>query len=179
MSRKRLPDQEEIRLWRHVMQDVRRRNPESEVEIDMPVVSAPKQKEVIRPKPVEPVIRKPNRDPELIHGVMPGVDRRQSQRLRQGKVEVDGTIDLHGMSQTQAYQSLMRFLDDSYRAGRRCVLVITGKGLRETGEVGILRRQVPKWLNDNARQLIQGFNYAHRRHGGEGALYVIMRRRRS
>tara|TARA_R110002110_G_scaffold109418_13_gene272954 strand:+ start:1736 stop:2275 length:540 start_codon:yes stop_codon:yes gene_type:complete len=179
MSRKRLPDQEEIRLWRHVMQDVRRRNPESEVEIDTPVVSAPKQKEVVRPKPVEPVIRKPNRDPELIHGVMPGVDRRRSQRLRQGKVEVDGTIDLHGMSQTQAYQSLMRFLDDSYRAGRRCVLVITGKGLRETGEVGILRRQVPKWLNDNARQLIQGFNYAHRRHGGEGALYVIMRRRRS
>ncbi|MRG71463.1 hypothetical protein GH722_06780 [Alphaproteobacteria bacterium HT1-32] len=179
MSRKRLPDQDEIALWRHVMQDVRRRNPEPEAKPDIPVVTPPKQKQPIRPKAVEPVIRKPNKDPELVHGVMPGVDRRRNQRLRRGQVEVDGTIDLHGMSQTQAYQSLMRFLEESYRRGSRCVLVITGKGLRETGEVGILRRQVPKWLNDNARQLIQGFNYAHRRHGGEGALYVIMRRRRS
>ncbi|MEQ8709274.1 MAG: Smr/MutS family protein [Rhodospirillales bacterium] len=178
MSRKRLPDQDEIALWRHVMQDVRRRNPEPEAKPDIPVVTAAKQKLPIRPKALEPVIRKPNNDPELVHGVMPGVDRRRNQRLRRGQVDIDGKIDLHGLSQSRAYHALMQFLEESYRGDRRCVLVITGKGLRQTGEIGILRQQVPKWLNDNARQLIQGFNYAHRRHGGEGALYVIMRRKR-
>jgi DNA-nicking Smr family endonuclease len=184
MGKQRQPSRDEIALWHHVMKDVRRREPArpeadaADSEDREQVVTAAKQKPSLRrPEPLPRPVHSP-RDPELTHGAMPGVDRRSNQRLRRGQVEIDARIDLHGMTQSVAYQSLMRFLEDSWRSGRKCVLVITGKGLRETGEIGILRRQVPKWLNDNARHMIQGFSYAHRRHGGEGALYVLMRRRR-
>ena len=182
MGRVRQPSRDEITLWHNVMKDVRRREaekPEPEVAaLPEEIVTPAKQKPSLRrPDPLPKPVHSP-RDPELSHGAMPGVDRRSSQRLRRGQIEIDARIDLHGMSQTVAYQSLMRFLEESWRGWRKCVLVITGKGLRETGEIGILRRQVPKWLNDDARSMIQGFSYAHRRHGGEGALYVLMRKRR-
>jgi DNA-nicking Smr family endonuclease len=181
MTRKRSPSEDENALWDHVTRDVRRLHPASPIsEPDKPdTVSAMKRNQPIRSRKMieeKPVDTK--RDPELIHGLMPGVDRRSNQRLRRGQTEIDGKIDLHGMTQTEAFQALMGFLEHSRRIGRRCVLVITGKGLRESGEIGVLRRQVPKWLNDNARHMIQGFDYAHRRHGGEGALYVLLRKPR-
>jgi len=115
--------------------------------------------------------------PELTHGDAPGVDKRTMQRLQRGKVEIEGKLDLHGMTQHEAHAALTAFLSSAQSAGKKCVLVITGKGLRPDGSVGVLREAVPKWLNQSPnRERIQSFRHAAPKDGGTGALYVLMRR---
>lgn len=114
--------------------------------------------------------------PELGHGDMPGLDRRSQQRLTRGRMTIDGRIDLHGMTQDQAHGALNHFILRGVDRGWRCVLVITGKG---TTRGGVLRGAVPDWLNmPPVRRWILGFHYAQPRDGGQGALYVLLRRRR-
>ncbi|TQV79980.1 hypothetical protein FKG95_14240 [Denitrobaculum tricleocarpae] len=114
----------------------------------------------------------------LAHGSTAGLDRRNAERLKRGKMAIEATLDLHGMSQAQAHGALNRFIQRSEAAGLRCVLVITGKGIaKESG--GVLRNQVPNWLNEPGnRERIIAFNYAQQSHGGTGALYVLLKRRR-
>ena len=81
------------------------------------------------------------------------------------------------MTQTEAHRELIGFLTRAYGQGKRCVLVITGKGTRESGEIGVLRRAVPGWLNaPPLKGLIHAFDHAARSHGGEGALYILLKR---
>ncbi len=119
--------------------------------------------------------------PELRAGDAPGVDKKTQQKMRRGQVEIDGRLDLHGMYQDEAFAALEEFLARSQAAGRKCVLVITGKGTRPDGpggeRIGVLRRAVPGWLNRaGLRERIQGFREAAPSHGGSGALYVLLRR---
>ncbi|MGE0717054.1 MAG: Smr/MutS family protein [Alphaproteobacteria bacterium] len=113
------------------------------------------------------------------------MDAATVERLRRGRLPVTRRIDLHGMTQAEAHGALERFLGDADRAGRRCVLVITGRGGWGAGEdgggrKGVLRRMVPRWLNEPAnRGRILAFAEAQPRDGGAGALYVLLRRRRS
>jgi len=117
--------------------------------------------------------------PAFEHGKAPGLDRKTQSRMRRGKVKTEGRLDLHGMTQAQAHHALLNFIEAAYFDGRGSVLVITGKGLTLRGEVGVLRRAVPKWLNQAPISgWIKGFDYAARQHGGEGALYVLIRRKR-
>ena len=103
--------------------------------------------------------------------------RRMKQRLSRGKEEIDARLDLHGLTQAQAHGELLRFLRSANARDARLVLVITGKG--RGGEIGVLRRQVPQWLGlPEFRALVVGFEDASIRHGGEGALYVRVRRAR-
>lgn len=114
--------------------------------------------------------------PDLAHGESAGLDRRSALRLRRGQHPIDGRIDLHGMTQAAAARALDAFLAESQAAGRRCVLVITGKGTTSEGG-GVLRREVPRWLNRAPnRARVLGFDYALPRDGGQGALYVLLRR---
>ena len=113
------------------------------------------------------------------HGQAPGLDRRTKTRLRRGQVSIEARIDLHGLTQPEAHAQLLRFLESAFQRGVRSVLVITGKGLRANGEIGILRSSVPRWLNQQpARDWIKAFDHAVNRDGGEGALYVLLRRRK-
>ena len=122
-----------------------------------------------------PVVRAPVL-PELSHGASPGVDRRTAERLHRGQMEIDGRIDLHGMTQSEAHDALAAFMDKAEGRGWRCVLVITGKGTRGGG---VLRAAVPRWLNlPPHRARILSFGAARPKDGGEGALYVLLRRRR-
>lgn len=119
------------------------------------------------------------------------LDRRKARKIGTGKVEIDGRIDLHGMRQAEAHAALRRFLMRAYSEGRRWLLVITGKGapLRRGDddeglvgvrdhERGVLKRNVPRWLAEpELRSIVVGFTTAAIRHGGEGALYVQLRRR--
>jgi len=102
------------------------------------------------------------------------------QRVARGKDEIDGRLDLHGLTQSEAHAALLRFLRTASSRGARLVLVITGKGARAAeGERGVLKRQVPQWLGlPEFRALVIGFEDAHIAHGGEGALYVRVRRAR-
>lgn len=107
--------------------------------------------------------------------------RRERSQIARGRKEIDARIDLHGMTQARAHRALHDFLHRAHRDGLAVVLVITGKG-KATGpesERGILRRQVPLWLAlPEFRNLVVGFDAAHIGHGGEGALYVRVRRAR-
>jgi DNA-nicking Smr family endonuclease len=105
--------------------------------------------------------------------------RRERSQLSRGRKEIEARLDLHGMTQARAHRALSGFLQRAHSDGLRFVLVITGRG-RATGaesERGILRRQVPQWLSlPEFRSLVVGFEEAHIGHGGEGALYVRIRR---
>jgi len=106
--------------------------------------------------------------------------RRERSKLSRGKQEIDARLDLHGMTQTRAHRLLFSFLQRAHSDGCTFVLVITGKGKAGSdGERGVLRRQVPHWLGlPEFRALVVGFEEAHVGHGGEGALYVRVRRSR-
>jgi DNA-nicking Smr family endonuclease len=106
--------------------------------------------------------------------------RREKSRLAKGRHPIDARIDLHGMTQARAHRMLIAFLQQAHGDGATFVLVITGKGkVSSEGERGVLRRQVPHWLDlPELRSLVVGFEQAHIGHGGEGALYVRLRRAR-
>jgi DNA-nicking Smr family endonuclease len=116
---------------------------------------------------------------ELSHDRLTDLDKRTGQKLVRGKMPLEGRLDLHGLTQEQAHGKLARFIATSAEAGKRCVLVITGKGLKPTGETGVLRQAVPRWLNSSElRPLVLAIRYAQAKDGGEGALYVLLKRRR-
>jgi DNA-nicking Smr family endonuclease len=122
----------------------------------------------VAPKPALPVI---------------GLDRRQKHRLARGTDTIDSRIDLHGKTQSEAHMALLGFLRHAQAQGARYVLVITGKGRvsggGQHGEHGILKRQVPMWLRlPEFRAHVLAVEDAHASHGGEGALYVRLRRAR-
>jgi DNA-nicking Smr family endonuclease len=106
--------------------------------------------------------------------------RRERSHLARGRKDIDARLDLHGMTQTRAHRELSGFLHRAHSEGLTFVLVITGKGqIGAEPERGVLRRQVPQWLNlPEFRSLVVGFEEAHVGHGGEGALYVRIRRSR-
>jgi DNA-nicking Smr family endonuclease len=99
--------------------------------------------------------------------------RRMKRGVARGRERIEARLDLHGLTQAQAHSALLHFLRNA-----RLLLVITGKGSGD-GERGVLRRQVPHWLGlPEFRALVVGFEDAHIAHGGEGALYVRVRRAR-
>lgn len=113
----------------------------------------------------------------LEHGTASGVDKRTMERLRRGKLPLEGRLDLHGMTQDQAHTALRRFIDSAFSQGKRCVSVITGKGTQLNGNIGVLRQMVPHWLNQpGLRAKIIAFSYAPKNEGGEGALFVLLKR---
>ncbi|MBK3773375.1 hypothetical protein GAY31_04145, partial [Azospirillum brasilense] len=122
--------------------------------------------------------RRPPAQPPVGVGTRDTRARRTADRFSRGEMEIDGRIDLHGMSQAQAHGALSGFVHRAWHEGRRCVLVITGKGTY-TGGVGVLRQSVPRWLADAAlRPMVLAVRPAQPRHGGDGALYVLIKRRR-
>jgi DNA-nicking Smr family endonuclease len=124
-------------------------------------------------------VRNPVPPPKPAPSVEP-LDRKMKRRLARGTVEIDARLDLHGKTQSQAHAALLRFLHRAQGDGARFVLVITGKGTRDDGERGVLKRQVPLWLRlPEFRGYVAGLEDAHVGHGGEGALYVKIRRERS
>jgi DNA-nicking Smr family endonuclease len=105
--------------------------------------------------------------------------KRERTKLSRGRSEIEARLDLHGMTQMRAHRALASFLQRAHHDGLTFVLVITGKG-RSGGESGVLRRQVPEWLSlPEFRAFVVGFEEASIGHGGEGALYVRIRRARS
>ncbi len=135
-------------------------------------------------KPTGPPAKPPRpTPPDLSHGSVAGLDKRKANQLKKGRLVIEGRLDLHGMHQSRAHDVLLRFVTESQLSGKRCVLVITGKGGpkgRDGTEGGILRQAVPRWLNEPAlRQKILSFDYAQPKDGGTGALYILLKRNRT
>jgi DNA-nicking Smr family endonuclease len=172
--RKRALSREEHALWRTVTQSVKplRAQPLMPPEPDAaPHPEAPPK--VVSTKALSIAAPKPKLPPPLT-----SLDRRTKQKVVRGSVAIDARIDLHGLTQERAHFALLRFVRAAHANDARLVLVITGKGAPD-GERGVLRRVVPHWLSlPELRASVLGFETAHVAHGGEGALYVRIRRRR-
>ena len=107
-----------------------------------------------------------------------GIDRANAERLKRGLHPIEARLDLHGMTQAEAHRALAAFIHKSRDAGRRCVLVITGRGLGPSGP-GVLKSAVPRWLEEaSLRRQILAMAPAQSRDGGAGALYLLLRRDR-
>lgn len=110
------------------------------------------------------------------------IERPTRRKIAKGRVAIEARIDLHEMTQAVAHDALVGFLRQAQAMGLRHVLVITGRGARpgaDYGSRGVLRRVVPLWFaSPEFRPLVSGFDSAERHHGGEGALYVRVRRPR-
>lgn len=112
----------------------------------------------------------------LQHGTTEGIDKSTARRLKEGKYQIDARLDMHGRTQDEALEGLRYFVKTSYEMGKRCVLVITGKG---AGGDGVLKSQMPRWLNmAGVREYVLSFSYASPKHGGNGALYVLIRKKK-
>jgi DNA-nicking Smr family endonuclease len=134
-----------------------------------------------RPEPLAPakIARASKPDVPPAPPPLAPLGRRERSQLSRGRKEIDARLDLHGMTQTRAHRALSDFLRRAHADGLTFVLVITGKGRTTASESerGVLRRQVPQWLNlPEFRNMVVGFEEAHIGHGGEGALYVRIRR---
>ena len=130
----------------------------------------------VRSLPAVPLLpAKPAMPPPLA-----SLTRKARQRIARGRREIDGRLDLHGMTQAEAHDALFAFIRARQARGERLILVITGKGVAGWGDGrGVLRRMVPLWLAlPEFRSLVIGFEPATAAHGGEGALYVSLRRPR-
>ncbi len=103
-----------------------------------------------------------------------GIDRANAERLKRGQHRIEARLDLHGFTQEEAHGALLRFIRTARASGRRCVLVITGRG-RQGG--GVLKAAVPRWLDEpEFRPHLLAIAPAQPRDGGAGALYVMLRR---
>jgi len=175
MKKPRRVSGEELALWQQAMRDVAQRDR---------VAAPPAAPELPREEPpplprhrvASPVAAK--KLPELLPGRPVGIDHRTAQRLKRGQIEVEARLDLHGMIQDEAHRALDEFVVRAQGAGKRAVLIITGKGLRGEG-TGVLRAAVPRWLNEvKLRALILSIAPAAPKDGGGGALYVLLKRQR-
>jgi DNA-nicking Smr family endonuclease len=181
--RKRGLSEEERVLWESVAKQVkplRRRHRAAKPPTAAPdAETSVAPKPVASPKPLAPpkILAPPKQEPPPLAPI----GRRERSHLSRGRKEIDARLDLHGMTQTRAHRMLFTFLQRAHSDGLTFVLVITGKGKvgGAESERGVLRRQVPLWLSlPEFRSLVVGFEAAHIGHGGEGALYVRVRRSR-
>lgn len=162
---------EEARLWHAVTATVRlasgrvRPAPPPEeappapaaAPVAMPILTGARAKP--RPKAPQP--------PDII-------EPSRKRRIARGRDPIDARLDLHGYGQDQARAAIHRFVDQAHAQGARAVLIITGKGVYGDG---VLRRRVPEWLAEPpSREWVAGISQADRHHGGEGALYVALKR---
>jgi DNA-nicking Smr family endonuclease len=184
--RKRALSEEERTLWESVAKQTKplRKKPRaakpSATALDPESAAAAKQA-LPQPLPSARTARAAKPEPPAAPKLAP-LGRRERSQLSRGRKEIDARLDLHGMTQTRAHRALSGFLQRAHEDGLTFVLIITGKGRTVGGESerGVLRRQVPLWLNlPEFRTLVVGFEEAHIGHGGEGALYVRIRRSRS
>jgi DNA-nicking Smr family endonuclease len=190
---------EERALWEHTassLQPIKGKKGRVHAALeDADEQAAAAKREIAKPAPKNPPAA-PRPPPTASKVTLPppapapiALERRKARKLSSGRIEIDGRIDLHGMRQSEAHDALRRFLKRGYADGKRWVLVITGKGApartaqderaeREGFERGVLRRNVPRWLAEpELAGIVIGFTTAAVNHGGEGALYVNLRKR--
>ena len=188
MSRRRKTlSGEDARLWRKVAESLTplpgRALPEAD---EGPTPALPEPKPMPNTGAALRLAPPPAKAKPVMAALAP-IDRRTRQRLVSGKLAIDDRIDLHGMTQARAHTALRGFLNSAQARGCKMVLVITGKGKPLDihhhqdlhHERGVLKRVVPKWLHlPEFRDLVVSVEDAHIAHGGEGALYVRLRKRR-
>lgn len=167
-SKRELSADERV-LWRRVADSVKARDriasARQQGEKKTPARAVAPKPRAGAPKPSAPKI-----DPAP-------ADRGAEKRVRRGRVEIDGTLDLHGHTQATGRRALARFVAASFARGDRAIIIVTGLG--RLGE-GVLKKRLPEWLAESdLRPFVSGFSNAHRSHGGAGAYYVFLKPNRA
>ena len=192
------PDEED--LGRHVIERVhplrRARAPDQTAQADErdagdtnrgPADDAPV--EPPKPRRWQPLVTTPVPRPPSTPQVGDGFDRKRLKRIAAGRIEIEGRLDLHGLRENEAHMRLRGYLRQAHAQGKRTLLIITGKGRIDDDPTapfdfgadrtprGVLKRNVPRWLAEpDIAAIVVSFATAHARHGGEGAIYVHLRR---
>jgi DNA-nicking Smr family endonuclease len=200
-SGRKSPDVDEGDLWSHAAQSVeplKRKKLRVHAAVDALKVGEPTSPKRIK-APTEslpvasskkPTAAKPPAAPAAMQPPpLAEFDRKKVRKLRSGRVDIEARVDLHGLRQHEAHAALIAFLRRCQRKGQSWVLVITGKGKAESGDQdtpfempgardrGVLRRNVPRWLEEpELRGLVVSYATAAIQHGGDGALYVHLRK---
>lgn len=114
---------------------------------------------------------------EYIQAHVSGMNPRLLAQLKAGQLSPEEHLDLHGMNALQAWQSLTIFMREAYMGHKRCLLLIPGRGKNSPDGYGVLREKVQSWLTqDPLKRVVLAFCTAQPRHGGAGALYVLLRK---
>lgn len=177
MSRRALT-REDRRLWGRVertLDKTRARPAEPEPPTDPEPRTPPRFVRPDRP-PAQPAPPPTAPARPAAHAAPHDLEPRRHRRLARERDPIEARIDLHGHGRFQAQDALTAFLMNAHASGYRSVLVVTGKGAR-SGGVGVIRSSVMDWVaQPPLRAIVAGIASAHRRHGGEGAFYVTLRR---
>ena len=114
-----------------------------------------------------------------------GIHRRLEQKMSRGQIDIDSTLDLHGMTQEEAKHAIINFIKVANKNNLKIILIITGKGIsientntrnKNRYERGVLNKNLPVWLQmPEIRDYVNGYRYANQKHGGEGAYYILLK----
>jgi len=191
--RKKGLSQEDIEVWQQVVTRVKRKSIAKPQKIFPETVKKSELKSTavhLRPFSVgeKAILKTKDRSPSFeddVRSTSPNMDRKNFQRLVKGKLDIDGALDLHGLTADQAQVRLIAYITQSHAMGLRLLLVITGKGKHERldefnrSRGGILRQSLPDWLRGpNMSSKVLQVTQAQPKHGGAGAFYVYLRRSR-
>ena len=161
MNKPQPNDSEDNALWEEITRDIRK----------LPAREIPPSKPVILP--------------EIAVGDTEGMDGSMAKRFKRCEFPVEEVLDLHGYREDNAFEAVFGFVQKAYLQNKRCIIIITGKGLTRSEETdvftpkGKLKESVPRWLNSRElRPLILAFNHPPAKLGGSGVLYILLRRHR-
>ena len=159
--RKKAVSEEDAALFRTALKDVRPLKKRQRISAE-----PSKPSRIFLPLPHFPS------EPTYSERPAPSIGGHADAHLRRGRLDPEARLDLHGMTQSAAYRTLLKFLIEAQAQEKSLVLVITGKG-------GVLRGQLPLWLGQaDLKGLVAGLREAHVKHGGAGAFYVLLRKHR-
>lgn len=114
---------------------------------------------------------------EFLHGNIKGLDSKIFKKLKAGEFSPESHLDLHGLSSEDAHYNLLLFMKENYLNGKRCLLLVPGRGKNSPQGRGILRANIQSWLTrDPLKRIVLAFSTAKPRHGGAGAMYVLLRK---
>ena len=181
---------EDLKLWALVTATVKPRQLPSAVTAKAPAMETVRIADMppmTAEKPVAPQLTpfrlgqavRPQSGYRLVHGgegdAPDPIEPRRKRRISRERDAIEARLDLHGLNSIAAEARLKAFVQQAYANDYRAILVITGKGIADTG---VLKRYAPEWLSDpTLTHIVAGVSQAHARHGGSGALYVALKRR--
>lgn len=180
MSNKQQPlSKEDISSWEETIKDVEKIPTKEAIE------RPPIQAQPIRNSIDTRSVYQGNKLQDLQIGEISDLDKKTGNRFKRGEFKIEDRLDLHGYTEDEAWEAVNNFVKNAYIKNFRCILIVTGKGREHPENTdfltrrGILREKVPTWLNSRElRPLILSISHAQIKDGGEGALYVLLRRKR-
>ncbi len=174
-----LPDSEDQICWQQLIKDV------SKLTNDRPLTFTRNIKLKVTPKISANEVYSGSRLPDIIIGNTDNVDANTAKKFKRGDFRIEAELDLHGYTENQAFDAVCEFIKKAYLQQKRCIAIITGKGLHKNDEEdifasrGVLKDRVPQWLNlPDIRPLILSVFHPEHIKGGSGAIHILLRRHR-